>query len=292
MNRKRILKYLGILGAMALVYTVGWIRGMRLVQDQDFNWQRINDATRARYLLGMAASLREGHLQEVISELESDSILDLWMSSQDHWKKAPLDIAAWDEKTILCWQEANKYFAQYPETIRRDRPTNFKVVRDLFSQIPALERTGLPGDFMRNYTGKAPPALHIQQWIGPEVTLIDLRGKVVLLDFWHMDCPGCLTRMPHLQQLQNDYRNQGLKIVAIHSARAGNFDKVPQFLRAHGYDVTVGLDKQSQTEANYAVQAWPTYYLINKQGCLAWGRSHELPTRETLLELLANGKQL
>jgi thiol-disulfide isomerase/thioredoxin len=287
MKIKQIVKYIGILGGMALVFIAGWIWGIRMVQAQDFNWLRINDATRAHYFLGIAASLREGNLAKVIRDLESDTIMALWASSQDHRKKAPLSISEWDNETVLCWQEAKKYFAQYPETINRDRPTNFRVVRDLLSQVPALEREGLEKDFMRTYAGKTPPALHIQEWIGPEATLTDLRGKVLLLDFWHIDCPGCLTRMPHLQQLQHQYGKRGLKVLAIHSARMGDFGKVPRFLRAHRYDLSVGLDKQAKTEVNYAVQAWPTYYLVDRRGHLAWGPNHDLPTEEILLPLLS-----
>ena len=276
--------------AMGLVWFVGWVQGMRLIQGQDFNWQRVNEATRAHYLLGIAASLRDGQRDKVISELEADAVMALWMSSQDHGRKATLDVCRWDNTAVTHWQEAKQYFAKHPATLSRDRPTNFKLVRDLLSQIPALEREGLEQDFMKLYAGKTPPALHIQEWIGPETTLTQLRGKVVLLDFWHIDCPGCLTRMPHLQQLETDFAEKGLKVLAIHSARVGDFRKAARFLKEKQYHGLVGLDQQSKTEANYAVQAWPTYYLIDRQGHLAWGPSHDLPKEQTFLPLLNSEK--
>jgi thiol-disulfide isomerase/thioredoxin len=286
LNKKSVVTGGAIVATMGLMWFVGWVQGMRLIQAQDFNWQRVNDATRARYLLGIAALLRDVQTDKAISELEADAALALWMSSQDHAKKTILDVSRWNTETVTHWQEAKQYFAKHPATIHRDRPTNFKVVRDLFSQIPALEREGLEQDFMKLYTGRTPPALHIQEWIGPETTLTQLRGNVVLLDFWHIECPGCITRMPHLQQLEIDYGKRGLKVLAIHSSRVGDYRKVPSFLREHRYHVPVGLDKQSKTEANYAVQAWPTYYLIDRQGHLAWGPSHDLPSEQTLLPLL------
>lgn len=286
MKTIQIIKYTGVLGVMALMFFGGWVRGIRMMQAQDFNWQRVNDGTRAHYFLDIAASLRDGRVEKEIKGLESDAILALWASSQNHMRKAPLNISEWNSETIICWQEAKKYFAEFPETINRDRPTNFREVRELLSQIPALEREGLEKDFMKNYAGKTPPALHIQEWIGPEATLTQLRGKVLLLDFWHIDCPGCLTRMPRIHELQSKYGKIGLKVLAIHSARVGDFGKVPGFLGAHDYDVSVGLDRQGKTEANYAVEAWPTYYLIDRQGHLAWGPSKDLPTEETLLPLL------
>ncbi|MBI5386399.1 MAG: hypothetical protein HZA90_17145 [Verrucomicrobia bacterium] len=160
--------------------------------------------------LGIAASPRDCQTDKVISELEADAVMALWMSSQDHGKRTELDVSRWDNTAVTHWQEAKQYFAKHPATINRDRPTNFKVVRDLLSQVPALERDGLEQDFVKIYAGKTPPALHIQEWIGPETTLTQLRGKVTLLDFWHIESPGCLTRMPHLQQLETDYGMKGL----------------------------------------------------------------------------------
>ncbi len=288
--RRRISTACGILGAMGLALACGDIVGGLRHQSSDYNWLRVDSASRANYKLAIAASLRDGKVREVIEDLEAAAALDLWYSSRNHWWKTPLEISRWSKDTVKAWQEAKNYYQQYPATINRDRPTNISEVRELLRQIPALERDGLSTDFARTYYGKTPPPLHIAKWIGPATTLENLRGEVVLLDFWHLECPGCLTRMPHLQELHDRLREKGLRVLAVHSARIGDFAKVPEFLQTHQYSFSVGLDDQGETETNYAVQAWPTYYLIDRQGNMAWGPSHEVPSDQILLELLNAGK--
>lgn len=280
------MKIVGVVGAMALSFAIGVVWTFFEIQDQHYNHRRVNAGTLAHYKVRIASSLRDGAIDEAIEELEEGAIMDLWSSSRNQWKHAPLDVSRWDKATIISWQEAQKYFALNPETIDRDRPTNFGDVRALFSQIPTLEREGLGRNFSEIYTGKEPPGLSIAKWSGAGTTLEALRGKVILLDFWHLECPGCLTRMPHMQELHNKYSERGLGVLSIHSAVIGNFEEVPEFLEKHQYDFSVGLDDGGKTEANYAVRAWPTYYMIDRLGHLAWGPSHDLPSDTIIQELL------
>jgi len=286
-DKKRILTVGGVLGMIGLAYVCGsFLHGVRSQSDY-YHWLRVDSASRANYKLSLAASLRGGDVKKVVENLEADAALDLWHSSRNQWWKTPLEMSRWSPDTIKLWQEAKSYYDQYPETINRNRPTNISEVRELLKQIPPLEREGLGRDFAKTYQGKTPPALRIAEWIGPAATLEDLRGKVVLLDFWHIECPGCVARMADMQRLRDRFNEKGLRVLGIHSARVGDFTEVPEFLRTHQYDLPVGLDDQYQTESNYAVQAWPTYYLIDRQGNLAWGPSHDIPGDEILRQLIS-----
>lgn len=64
---------------------------------------------------------------------------------------------------------------------------------------------------------------------GKTQTLKDLKGKVVVLDFWATYCPPCLEEIPHLNQLQTKYGAENLQIVGLHAGDAEDLAKVPDF---------------------------------------------------------------
>ena len=283
---KKLVKICGVVLATSIVFVAGVAVGALTITDQHYLWMRGNRAYQALETINILAKLRDGGIDSVIESLDRDAVLHLWVSSRNQWRHELLDMSKWDASTIKRWQEAKAYYEQHPEVLQGEAPSNAYAVKELMKNIPALERRGVQKDFSKIYTGKTPPALHIAEWIGPAATLEGLRGKVVLLDFWHIECPPCIASMPHTQELLDRFAGRGLEVLAIHSARVGNFKKVPEFLRTNQYEFSVGLDDGYDTEANYAVQAWPTYYLINKQGHLVWGPSHAVPSDAMLLELL------
>lgn len=121
---------------------------------------------------------------------------------------------------------------------------------------------------MNALEGKAPPPINATAWTpsAGEVSLEKLRGKVVLIEFWGTWCGACLKELPHVRELYTKYREQGLEVIIIHSTSeaenmAGYLAKTP-FPWINGSDVNV------QTEQAYAVDSWPSRYLIDKQGKL------------------------
>jgi peroxiredoxin len=103
---------------------------------------------------------------------------------------------------------------------------------------------------------------------GTSVRLSDLRGQVVLLNFWATWCYPCRTEMPSMQALYQDYRERGLEILAIASDGQG-MDVVAPFVDAHGLTFPVLLDPQNVVGARLFVQAIPMSYLLDKDGRIA-----------------------
>ena len=64
---------------------------------------------------------------------------------------------------------------------------------------------------------------------GESQTLADLKGKVVILDFWATYCPPCLDEIPHLNQLQMQHKANGLEIIGLHVGGEEDRPKVPSF---------------------------------------------------------------
>lgn len=112
-----------------------------------------------------------------------------------------------------------------------------------------------------------PPGL---EWINVErpLTLADLRGKVVLLDFWTYGCINCLHVIPELQRLEAKY-GDALAVIGVHS---GKFDQerdtenIRRIAERYGRDEPIVNDRDFAIWQSYFVRAWPTFILIDPEG--------------------------
>ena len=128
------------------------------------------------------------------------------------------------------------------------------------------------GDSLPDF-GRAPELRGIQEWLntpgGRPLTLEQLRGKVVLIDFWTYSCINCLRTLPHLRAWDAAYRDDGLAIVGVHSPEFA-FEHVPSnvrdAVRRLGLRYPVALDNDFATWTAYSNQYWPAKYLIDRRG--------------------------
>ena len=118
--------------------------------------------------------------------------------------------------------------------------------------------------------GAAPEFRGLSTWFNSKpLSLRQLRGKVVLVDFWTYSCINCLRTLPHLQAWWREYRSQGLVIVGVHTPEFA-FEAVPSNVRAAVRQLGVGwpvaLDPKYETWNAYRNQYWPADYLIDSRG--------------------------
>ncbi len=118
--------------------------------------------------------------------------------------------------------------------------------------------------------GIAPPLHPDGAWINsPPLTLSQLRGKVVLIDFWTYSCINCLRTLPHLKAWYAAYHSKGLVIIGVHTPEFA-FEHVTSNVRAAvkrlGITYPVVQDNDYKTWDNYANQYWPAEYLIDRTG--------------------------
>jgi cytochrome c biogenesis protein CcdA/thiol-disulfide isomerase/thioredoxin len=116
----------------------------------------------------------------------------------------------------------------------------------------------------------APEIRGITEWINSEpLTIRELRGKVVLIDFWTYSCINCLRTLPHLKAWDRAYRKDGLVIIGVHAPEFA-FERVPGNVRTAvrklGIEYAVALDNDYDTWTAYANQYWPAKYLIDRTG--------------------------
>lgn len=116
----------------------------------------------------------------------------------------------------------------------------------------------------------APDFVGIDYWINSEpLTIQELKGKVVLVDFWTYSCINCIRTLPYLTRWYRDYHDKGLVIVGIHTPEFP-FEKVlsnvQDAVKRFNIPYPVGLDNEFKTWENYSNRFWPAHYLIDQEG--------------------------
>ncbi len=116
---------------------------------------------------------------------------------------------------------------------------------------------------------------------GKHIKLSELRGKVVVLNFWFTKCGPCKLEMPDLNNLVNEFKDKDVVFLAI------TFNKkeiIQQFLKSHTFNFTI-TPNANDVITMYGVQSYPTSIVINKEGKIVL---KELGYRTNIKEVLAN----
>jgi peroxiredoxin len=119
--------------------------------------------------------------------------------------------------------------------------------------------------------------LHGKPW-----TLKQLRGNVVLVNFWATWCPPCRKEMPDLEQLSQRFGKQGLLILAMSDEEVA---KVAPFIRDAKYTYPILLDPQSKVHESFHVQGIPVTLVYDRNGKLA-AQSSDMRTMGQFQEML------
>ncbi len=116
------------------------------------------------------------------------------------------------------------------------------------------------------------PELYGTEWLNGDPVLIrDHEGRVILLDFWDYTCTSCVRSMDYVRDWERKYREFGLVVVGVHTPEF-RFARDPEILRRAVRDAQVTypvvLDNDQIIWSAYAVHAWPTRCLIDRDGFL------------------------
>ena len=125
----------------------------------------------------------------------------------------------------------------------------------------------------------APEFTGIDNWLnGPPLTLQQLRGKVVLVDFWTYTCINCIHTLPYVKQWNEKYRNQGLTVIGVHTPEypferdTGN---VKTAIGRFGISYPVAQDNEYSTWNAWGNQYWPAFYLVDRKGHIVYSHFGE-----------------
>lgn len=118
--------------------------------------------------------------------------------------------------------------------------------------------------------GIAPPLDGATQWLNSKpLGEQDLRGKVVLVDFWTYSCINCLRTLPYVKAWAEKYRDQGLIVIGVHApefAFERDIGNVSKAMKDLGISYPVAVDNQYAIWRAFRNQYWPAHYFIDATG--------------------------
>jgi thiol-disulfide isomerase/thioredoxin len=140
----------------------------------------------------------------------------------------------------------------------------------LKAATPQAPRTNLPlPPVASSHGADAAPAGAWTQPDGRRVRLEDLRGQVVVLDFWATYCPPCREEIPHLVRLQKQHGPQGFKVIGLNVGGEEDRPKVPDFVKTYGIQYQLG-EPDEETARLFLSQddSIPQTYIFDRNGRL------------------------
>ncbi len=123
--------------------------------------------------------------------------------------------------------------------------------------------------------------------------LVDLRGRVVLVEFWTYACWNCRNVEPYIKRWHETYGADGLVVVAVHTPELEverDIDNVRQYASRRSLSYPIVIDNDFSIWRRFANRYWPTVYLIDKQGMLRYraiGEGRYDTTERWIKELLS-----
>src|SRR4051794_36681297 len=133
---------------------------------------------------------------------------------------------------------------------------------------PRLEKNAARDDLAK-MVGKAPPPLAVKDWLNSApLKLHELKGKVVVLEFWGTWCTTCVGLIPHHNDLAKKHKDRGLVFIGICDAEGS--EKMPQIAGRYGIEYPIAIDIKNSTADTYKADSTPDFYLIDRSGKLRW----------------------
>lgn len=118
--------------------------------------------------------------------------------------------------------------------------------------------------------GKPAPELKLKDWINSKaLTNADLKGKIVLLDFWATWCGPCIGAIPHTNEMAEKYADKGVVIIGVCAPRGG--EKMAATAKQRGIKYPIALDIDAATMKAFKANSYPDYFIIDRKGNLRWG---------------------
>ena len=145
-------------------------------------------------------------------------------------------------------------------------------------------------ELLRPYPGeRTAPALRLPSLRGDPVDLGELRGKVVLVNFWATWCPPCVAEIPSLQRLYRRLQDRGLEILAVDVGESTQ--TMETFLKDKPVEFPVLMDNDGEALRRWGIYAFPTTLVLDRQhriryavfGAFDWDSAEVIDTLEPLL---------
>ena len=109
------------------------------------------------------------------------------------------------------------------------------------------------------------PDFNLKDQCGVTHSLENYKGKVIFLNFWATWCPPCKKEMPDVESIYKEY-GENKKDVVILGINSEKENEAKKFLKDEGYTFPTVIDENSEVMREYFIQAFPTSFVIDKEG--------------------------
>jgi cytochrome c biogenesis protein CcdA/thiol-disulfide isomerase/thioredoxin len=170
---------------------------------------------------------------------------------------------------------ATGYDKKFQTYVSQHTPFNFDAISSKF--LPESKNKVDNSQLFNVVPYQAPEFTGINSWINSKpLTQKELKGKVVLVDFWTYSCINCIRNNPYIEKWYETYKDSGFVVVGVHAPEFA-FEKVKANVEKGVKDqhltYPVAMDNDFDTWNAYDNRSWPAGYLINAQGQVV--RIHE-----------------
>ncbi|MBC7898538.1 MAG: thioredoxin family protein [Saprospiraceae bacterium] len=142
--------------------------------------------------------------------------------------------------------------------------------RDHMAKDDGVERSGLPVTDQLPYEGEVPSFSGATEWLNsPPLHAADLRGKVVLVQFWTYTCINWLRTEPYVRAWAEKYKDKGLVVIGVHTPEfefEKNVDNVRREAKALRIDYPIAIDSDYGIWRAFNNQYWPAFYFVDAKG--------------------------
>jgi cytochrome c biogenesis protein CcmG, thiol:disulfide interchange protein DsbE len=130
------------------------------------------------------------------------------------------------------------------------------------------DTTAATGKTSAPQAGFAAPDFTLQTPNGEEYTLSELKGNAVMVNLWATWCPPCRAEMPAIEKMVQEYKDQGLVVLAVNMTYQDNPADIAPFIQEYDLAFPILLDETGKVGAAYQLRSLPSSYFINRTGII------------------------
>jgi len=130
----------------------------------------------------------------------------------------------------------------------------------------ALIVTGFGCETTGPEVGNKAPDFTLKNLDGESITLSELQGKIVIVNFWATWCGPCVGEMPHIQAIYDERSSEDLVVLAVNIRQSATVAK--DFVTSQGFTFTVLLDSQAEVAEEYQILHIPMTFFIDSEGII------------------------
>ena len=165
-----------------------------------------------------------------------------------------------------------------PKTIR---PTAYDEDSDAQLKLLATTSHRSQKAQIAQMIGKPAPPLVIERWFQPDFWHLNVKNRVVVVDFWGVWCAPCIAQLPKLAAISDKYSSDDLLVIGVHSSLQR--EQLPAFLDRRPIPYPVGIDHHDRTAERFNLYGYPSIYVIDQKGVL---RAVDPPDLDKFIETL------